>query len=1195
MLVLLPLSAAAQIRTDASLGRPAASLTGPNYLISQDLGRLAGRNLFHSFETFNLGYGEIARFTTTSSHLANVISRVTGGDISRIYGSIHLASPGAPTFWFLNPAGVVFGSGASISVPGAFHVSTANYLKFADGMFHADPAKTSTFSTLPPEAFGFLGTTRASIRIEDGGVLRANSPIQLVAGDLSLNRGAIAGGVGDVRIVALGARSGEVPVSGPVAEAGGGITLADGGNITTHSSGGSDAGNIEVYAGTLTLDGAGSANPTGFFSVSEAGSRGNTGSITVDVGGGAAILDGAAIGTETFSAGGAGRVRFTARELTIDGKEVDDTGIYSLTSGTATGSGGDIVVEVGGALKMFNGAVISSDTDSSGNAGSVKVSAQTILIDGLDTLALTGISSDTREESTGMGSGVEVLVRDLLTIRGTGEISSNTHGRGDAGAVKVTAGTLLIDGSTSSEYSSGIYSASTNAISGNAGNVEVHVAGTATILAGGEITADTFNAGRGGNVLVTARNLTIDGTKAIELFTGISSEALSPGGSAGGVEVRVAENLTLLGTAQISSDTFSDGNAGMVRVEAANIFIDGNGRSTGISSDTVSGSGSAGNVFVRAREGLFIFGAGYITSASLNGTGRAGVVTVEAGRLLIDGRNANFFTGIGSQSFGEVTGAAGDVRVTVTGDANLLKGGSISSATNSTSPAGTVSVSVGGDLDIREGVNGFTGISTSSNRPRSGAAGDVTVNVGQALSITGGGAVSSDTFSAANAGSVSVTAATLRLEGQDLRAVTGISSDALAGSSGHAGNVDVRVAGEALILSDARVSSITLGAGNAGRVSMHAGALTIDGQASPFLTGISTQSSSSSSGHAGTIAVEVDGALSIIGGGTISSSTVSANGRAGSIDVTAASVRVSGFGPSGESTIGAFAQRGSSGQTGSITMTARESISVTDGGRISIENDATVPNPAASTDSGIVLTAPEIRLASDGIITAASEGNGAASSIQVNAPGTLALNGASISTSANLGNGGAIRIDAGTVDLRNSQITTSVGGASGNGGDISVRADVLKMETGFIQANTAAANATGGNVSIDTGVLIASGSLLFIGGLEPLAFHPGVFGLNVIQAAAPTGVSGAIELTSPVLDTSGALAGLGAPALDTSGIGRSPCRVAAGSSLAQRGRGGLAPSALGFQRVDPSNLPSAGEASAPRFIVQPLGRSIPCA
>ena len=48
--------AQAQIRTDASLGQAAKTLSGPNYAIPQTLGKLSGSNLFHSFsdiQSFN--------------------------------------------------------------------------------------------------------------------------------------------------------------------------------------------------------------------------------------------------------------------------------------------------------------------------------------------------------------------------------------------------------------------------------------------------------------------------------------------------------------------------------------------------------------------------------------------------------------------------------------------------------------------------------------------------------------------------------------------------------------------------------------------------------------------------------------------------------------------------------------------------------------------------------------------------------------------------------------------------------------------------------------------------------------------------------------------------------------------------------------------------------------------------------------
>ena len=88
-----------------------------------------------------------------------------------------------------------------------------------------------------------------------------------------------------------------------------------------------------------------------------------------------------------------------------------------------------------------------------------------------------------------------------------------------------------------------------------------------------------------------------------------------------------------------------------------------------------------------------------------------------------------------------------------------------------------------------------------------------------------------------------------------------------------------------------------------------------------------------------------------------------------------------------------------------------------------------------------------------------------------------------------------------------------------------------------------------------------SGSTLFVGGSTPYEFAPGVFAFNVIQAAAPTGVSGTIQISTPVLDIIGSISALPADFIDSGGLGRSPCAIVGGSSLSQVGRGGLPPKA----------------------------------
>src|SRR4051812_36718377 len=86
-------TAAAQIRTDGSVG-PARNLLGPNFAIGADLGKQVGRNLFHSFSSFNVGQGQTATFSGPAP-VNNIISRVTGGQTSQVDGQVASTIPGA--------------------------------------------------------------------------------------------------------------------------------------------------------------------------------------------------------------------------------------------------------------------------------------------------------------------------------------------------------------------------------------------------------------------------------------------------------------------------------------------------------------------------------------------------------------------------------------------------------------------------------------------------------------------------------------------------------------------------------------------------------------------------------------------------------------------------------------------------------------------------------------------------------------------------------------------------------------------------------------------------------------------------------------------------------------------------------------------------------------------------------------------
>jgi filamentous hemagglutinin family protein len=184
-LLIFSLSVPAQITTDGTLG-PAQNLPGPDYQIGAFLGQQRGGNLFHSFQDFNLQSWESATFFGPN-HIQNVISRVTGGNPSRIDGLFRSTIPGANVY-FLNPYGIMFGPNARLDVQGSFHASTADYLRLGDGgRFDARNPSDSLLTVAPIESFGFLTHTPSSLSMKDTQLSQLpTTTFSLIGGDLDL-------------------------------------------------------------------------------------------------------------------------------------------------------------------------------------------------------------------------------------------------------------------------------------------------------------------------------------------------------------------------------------------------------------------------------------------------------------------------------------------------------------------------------------------------------------------------------------------------------------------------------------------------------------------------------------------------------------------------------------------------------------------------------------------------------------------------------------------------------------------------------------------------------------------------------------------------------------------------------------------------------------------------------------------------
>ncbi|WP_088243122.1 CHAT domain-containing protein [Calothrix rhizosoleniae] len=163
-------------------------ITTNGNLIDVNGGRVSGVNLFHSFDQFNVGQDQTVDFEVTNRSIQNILNRVNGGDPSIINGVIE--SP--VNFYLMNPAGIIFGSGATLDVNGNFTATTANGIRFgSNNWFSASGDNNYTALTGNPDAFGFTMSQPGGIDIR-GDLTVSEGNLNLIAGTV-INTGQLSG------------------------------------------------------------------------------------------------------------------------------------------------------------------------------------------------------------------------------------------------------------------------------------------------------------------------------------------------------------------------------------------------------------------------------------------------------------------------------------------------------------------------------------------------------------------------------------------------------------------------------------------------------------------------------------------------------------------------------------------------------------------------------------------------------------------------------------------------------------------------------------------------------------------------------------------------------------------------------------------------------------------------------------------
>jgi filamentous hemagglutinin family protein len=794
-------------RTDGTAG--AVQTLSGRFVVPQTLGRSSGANLFHSFQRFGIDPGESATFTTTSTALQNVIVRVTGGETSVLQGALRLdaAAGSRPNFYLVNPAGVTLGAGGSVDVPGALHLSTASYLKLADGsVYETDLAKGSSFSAAVPSSFGFVGGRRGALVLALGATVTVadGHSASLTGGDVSIGTNVLVSG-GSLRIAAVGGGAAELGLAGPMPALEGRLVVDHGALVGSVQLRPTDVADVVAAAGDIVVGAPGDVSASSIASV-------------------------------TSAAGGGGTVRIeAANSLTLQ-----HAGLVSSFTDQA-GRGADLSISTGGALSIGPDSGILAGATAAGSAGEVTVTAAGgVVVDGGGTQLGAGIGSESY--ASGRSGTVTVSTPATLALLNGGRISNSVYGPGAAGSLRVDAARITVDGQGNAR-TTGILSNTYG--SGAGGSVDVRTAGTLTLTHGGTVTASTNGDGQAGQIDVRAGSVVVDGRG---LVTGIGSET-EGAGHAGAVTVLADGAVVIRDGGRISSSSFRSGDAGSVRVRGASMVISdaqpGAGL-TGVLSITRE-SGRAGTVEVGV-SGLLSISDAVVSTSSL-GTGRGGSVTVEAGNLTVTNLSGSTRGSITSNAEGG--GDAGNVKVTVAQALSIAHGGSISSSTLAAGAAGRVEV-VAGSVTM-----GDPGSVILSETYGSGAGGAVQVTVADHLAIRPGAVISSSTFGTGAGGQVVVRAGSANLDNRGGQGRTGIGSVAASGT-GDAGTVDVGIVGTLSLSNGAEISANTSTPGAAGSVRVGADTVSLASGAS-----INSGATAGSSGRTGDVVVVASRALEL--------------------------------------------------------------------------------------------------------------------------------------------------------------------------------------------------------------------------------------------------------------------------------------------------------------------------------------------
>ncbi|BAY65479.1 filamentous hemagglutinin-like protein [Calothrix brevissima NIES-22] len=618
-------TAIAQVTSDATTNT-IVTPSGNNFTITD--GTAKGNNLFHSFSNFSVPTGGSATFDlVNTANITTIFSRVTGGSISTIDGLIQTLNNHHPVSLFLiNPKGIVFGQNASLNISGSFFGTTADSIKFADGVeFSAINSAAKPLLTMTVPIGLQMGQNPASIQVQGTGhsldttnsfspvipnpsstklQVQSGKTLALVGGNISLNGATLSAATGEIELGSLGSAGlvSLVPItqgykleyeqgqsfadiqlvqkslldvsgynSGAVQLQGRNIKLTDGSVILSQNYGNLPSGNINLQASdAIAL--IGTTPDAKIRSWIRADALGTGDSANIDIiSPRLTVQEGSAISTLTYGNANGGKIQIQAADIELSGfSPLNPTGVTAINTATfGKGAAGDIVVN-GNNLLMFGGASLVSLTFASGSTGQVMIRNQNTTVMGENPFGVySNISITTFAD--GNAKDLRLDTGNLEVLNG-GVIGSSALFVGNGGNVQINASEAIAISGSSSTNKSNINSSAVRLspqLSQLFGLPDILTANAGSL----SITTPKLTITDGGTVTVTgqgsgnAGNLQIIADQ-IQLKNQALIQAQTESGNGGDINLQVTDVVLMRDRSQITSTAQGNGNGGNITINA---------------------------------------------------------------------------------------------------------------------------------------------------------------------------------------------------------------------------------------------------------------------------------------------------------------------------------------------------------------------------------------------------------------------------------------------------------------------------------------------------------------------------------------------------------------------------------------------------------------------------------------------------